>query len=240
MTFVLDTHTHSIASGHAYSTIQEMITSAKEKNLQLLGISEHAPAMPGSCQEIYFSNLNVFPDTINGIKLLFGAETNVLNYEGEVDLSEKTLSRLSYGIASLHTPCITPGSKKENTAAYLHVMENPYINIIGHPDDSRYMVDYKELVKQAKETGTLLEVNNTSLSPISFRQNARENYKEMLTLCAKEQVPIIVDSDAHTSYDVGNFTYAIPLLEEIHFPKELIANTSIDKFMQLINRKPRS
>lgn len=240
MNFVLDTHTHSVASGHAYSTIQEMIAGAKEKNLQLLGISEHAPAMPGSCQEIYFSNLNVFPDTIDGLRLLFGAEANVLNYQGEVDLSEKTLSRLNYGIASLHTPCITAGSKKENTAAYLHVMENPYINIIGHPDDSRYMVDYKELVKQAKETGTLLEVNNTSLSPISFRQNARENYKEMLALCAENQVHIIVDSDAHTSYDVGNFTYAIPLLKEVHFPEELIANTSIDKFMQLINRKPRS
>lgn len=240
MNFVLDTHTHSVASGHAYSTIQEMIASAKEKHLQLLGISEHAPAMPGSCQEIYFSNLNVFPETIDGLRLLFGAEANILNYQGDVDLSEKTLSRLNYGIASLHTPCITPGSKKENTLAYLHVMENPYINIIGHPDDSRYMVDYKELVRQAKTTGVLLEVNNTSLSPISFRQNARENYKEMLSLCAKEQVPIIVDSDAHTSFDVGNFSYAIPLLEEVHFPEELIANTSVDKFMQLINKKPRS
>ena len=240
MNFVLDTHTHSVASGHAYSTIQEMIAGAKEKNLQLLGISEHAPAMPGTCQEIYFSNLNIFPDSIDGIKLLFGVEANVLNYKGEIDMSPSTLSKLSYGIASLHTPCITPGSKKENTAAYLHVMENPFINIIGHPDDSRYMVDYKELVKQAKETGVLLEVNNTSLSPTSFRQNARENYKEMLALCAKEEVPIIVDSDAHISYDVGNFTYAIPLLEELHFPEELIANTSVDKFTQLINRKARS
>lgn len=240
MNFVLDTHTHSIASGHAYSTIQEMIAGAKKKNLQLLGISEHAPAMPGSCHEIYFSNLTIFPDTFDGLKLLFGAETNILNYQGEVDLSQKTLYRLNYGIASLHTPCITAGSKKENTSAYLHVMENPFINIIGHPDDSRYIVDYKELVKQAKETNTLLEVNNTSLSPISFRQNARENYKEMLALCAENQVPIIVDSDAHTSYDVGNFTYAIPLLEEIRFPEELIANTSVGKFLQLINRKPRS
>lgn len=239
MEFVLDTHTHSIASGHAYSTIQEMIQAGKEKGLKLLGISEHAPDMPGSCKEIYFSNLHVIPSNIDGIELLFGIEANVKNYRGELDITQNTLSRLSYGIASLHTPCIIPGTKSQNTAAYLHAMENPYINIIGHPDDSRYMVDYKELVRQAKETGVLLEVNNTSLTPTSFRQNARENYIEMLTLCADEGVPIIVDSDAHISYDVGNFSYAIPLLREIDFPEELIANTSVEKFKQLIARKPR-
>lgn len=239
MNFVLDTHTHTIASGHAYSTIQEMVAGAKKKNLQLLGISEHAPAMPGSCKEIYFSNLKVIPKEIQGVELLFGVEANVTNYRGEIDITNETLSKLSYGIASLHAPCILSGTKQQNTAAYLHVMENPYINIIGHPDDNRYMIDYKELVRQAKKTGVLLEVNNTSLSPTSFRQNARENYIEMLSLCANEQVPIIINSDAHISYDVGNFSYAIPLLEEIDFPKELIANTSVEKFKQLINRKPR-
>lgn len=237
MNFLLDTHTHTIASGHAYSTITEMVNAAKEKGLRLLGISEHAPAMPGSCKEIYFSNLNVFSDKIKDIQLLFGIETNVLDYKGNIDVSMKTLSGLNYGIASLHTPCITPGSRQENTSAYLHVMEHPYIHVIGHPDDSRYPVDYKALVKQAKETKVLLEVNNTSLSPNSFRANARENYKEMLSLCATENVPIIVNSDAHISFDVGNFEYAISLLKEIDFPTSLIANTSVETYLSLIKQK---
>ena len=239
MNYVLDIHTHSIVSGHAYSTIQEMICAAKEKGLQLLGISEHAPAMPGTCNEIYFQNLNIIPDKIDNIELLFGIEANILNPQGELDISSKTLKYLHYGIASLHNPCMTPGSKQENTLAYLHTMENCYINVIGHPDDSRFAVDYKQLVRQAKETGTLLEVNNTSLSPTSFRQNSHENYKEMLDLCAKEEVPIILNSDAHISYDVGNFTYADSLLKEIQFPKELIANTSVEKFKRLLQRKVR-
>ena len=48
MRIELDTHTHTLASGHAYSTISEMIDAAAQKGLKLLGITEHAPAMPGS------------------------------------------------------------------------------------------------------------------------------------------------------------------------------------------------
>lgn len=239
MHFVLDTHTHSLASGHAYSTIQEMAVAASEKGLALLGISEHGPAMEGTCNEIYYRNLKVIPDTIHGVEMLFGTEANIIDFDGNVDISTRSFDCLDYGIASMHINCITPGSKEENTRACLCAMENPYINILGHPDDSRFELDYPEIVRYAKETSTLLEVNNSSLSPETFRYNTRNNYYEMLTLCAKHQVPIIVNSDAHISYDVGNFTYAMEVLEELHFPEELIANVSVDRYKNLLSRKPR-
>ena len=47
-----DLHTHTIASGHAYGTITEMVHAAALKNLPILGITEHAPSMPGSCGEM--------------------------------------------------------------------------------------------------------------------------------------------------------------------------------------------
>ena len=58
MNYVLDVHTHTIASGHAYNTMREMAKAASEKGLELLGITEHAMAMPGTCHEYYFQNLN--------------------------------------------------------------------------------------------------------------------------------------------------------------------------------------
>ena len=67
MQYVLDTHTHTIASGHAYSTISEMAQAAADKGLELLAITEHAPMMPGSCQQIYFSNLVVVPRQMTDI-----------------------------------------------------------------------------------------------------------------------------------------------------------------------------
>ena len=59
MKIELDTHTHTLASGHAYNTITEMIDAAVEKGLKLLAITEHAPAMPGSCKDFYFYNLKI-------------------------------------------------------------------------------------------------------------------------------------------------------------------------------------
>mgnify|MGYP003376612257 CR=1 FL=1 len=61
MHFVADTHAHSLMSGHAYSTIREMASAAKAKNLTALALTEHAPEMPGTCGLYYFQNLDVIP-----------------------------------------------------------------------------------------------------------------------------------------------------------------------------------
>ena len=121
------------------------------------------------------------------------------------------------------------GTVAQNTAAYLGAMKNPAVQIIGHPDDGRFPIDYETLVCAAKEHHVLLEVNSSSLHPECHRLNARENYITMLELCRKHHVSIIMDSDAHSDADVGNHTRAQALLEEIGFPEELVVNTSIDK-----------
>ena len=150
---VLDLHTHTIASGHAYCTVREMARAASEKGLELLGITEHAPKMPGTCHNFYFHNLKTVPREMYGIRLLMGVELNILDAQGTVDLEEKELKQMDIAIASLHTPCMKPGTREENTSAYINAIKNPYVNIIGHPDDGRYEVDYTALVQAAKEYG---------------------------------------------------------------------------------------
>ena len=54
---ILDVHVHTYASGHAFSTMNEVINTAKSKNLQLIGIADHAPNMPGSAHKFHFMNL---------------------------------------------------------------------------------------------------------------------------------------------------------------------------------------
>lgn len=231
MNLVLDTHTHTIASGHAYNTINEMVRTAADKGLQMLAITEHAPGMPGSCHEFYFHNLRALHREKYGVKLLFGCELNLIDLEGNVDLPEFPLNQIDLGIASMHPPCLKSGTVEENTRAYCRVMENPWIDIIGHPDDSRFPVDYEKLVLAAKENHVLLELNNSSLKPNGFRQDSVENDRQMLRLCQKYQVPIVVGSDAHVEEDVGNFTRALALLEEMDFPEQLVVNTSVDLFL---------
>lgn len=234
---VLDLHTHTVASGHAYCSIREMAKAAADKGLQVLGITEHAPAMPGTCHNFYFHNLKVVPREMYGIRLLLGVELNILDSSGRVDLEEKELKNMDIAIASLHIPCMKPGSKAENTEAYLNVMKNPYVNIIGHPDDGRYEVDYPAVVQAAKEYGKILELNNHSLEPSCFRQGARENDQEMLELCKKYRVPIVMDSDAHFDTLIGKFDMARALLEEIDFPEELVLNSSVEMLKKYINKR---
>ncbi|WP_239386089.1 PHP domain-containing protein [Megamonas hypermegale] len=105
---VLDAHMHTIASGHAYSTLNEMIASGKKKNLKLIGITEHTNKMPGTCHEIYFCNFKVIPRHQDDIEIRMGAEINIIDYYGNMDLSEKVFSKIDYGIASLHDLCISP------------------------------------------------------------------------------------------------------------------------------------
>lgn len=231
----IDLHTHTLASGHAYSTIDAMVEAARKQGLKILGITEHAPKVPGTCGELYFSNLRVLQRERGDITVLFGAELNILDSEGSVDLPERLLQKMDVCIASMHAICYASGTREENTRAYLKAMENPYVNIIGHPDDGMYPVDYRALVEGAKEHHVLLEVNNNSLSPGGFRRNVRENYHEMLPLCREYGVPVILDSDAHVDTSVGCHTYAWEMIREADFPEELIINSSPERLKDYLN-----
>jgi putative hydrolase len=242
MNYVLDTHTHTIASGHAYNTMTEMMQAAVDKDLELLCITDHAPEMPGGPHLFYFSNSDMidreyYQKKFGGkTKFLFGSELNILE-DGKIDLPTSVLKKLDLTIASMHIPCITSRSAKENTKTYLKVMENPYVTIIGHPDDGRYPVDMKELVKGAKEYGKILEVNNHSLDFRCTRTGAQEIDLEMLRLCMEFQQPITVGSDAHIETEVGAHKFAYDLLKQVHFPEELVLNTSSERFMNFLTKK---
>lgn len=233
---VLDLHTHTIVSGHAYSTLREMAKAASDKGLELLGITEHAPKMPGTCHLFYFDNLRIVPRELYGIELVLGSEVNILDAKGTVDLPQKTMEKLDIIIASLHTPCMEPGSRQENTEAYLNAMKNPCVNIIGHPDDGRYEVDYEALVQGAKEYGKILELNNHSMNPGCSRIHAVENDTIMLNYCKKYQVPIVMDSDAHFDTLIGEFDMARELLTKLDFPEELVLNRSAEEVKKYLKK----
>lgn len=226
---LIDLHTHTIACGHAYNTLYEMAQSASEKGLALFGSSDHAPAMPGSCHEYYFTNFRVIPRVLYRMPILMGAELNILDFDGQVDLPPDILKKMDYAIASIHIQCIAKGTAADYTRAYVKAMENPLIHIIGHPDDSRLPADYDTLAAAARETHTLLEINNSSLRPGSIRIGAKDNCARLLERCAHYGASVIMGSDAHCEADAGNHRYAIELLEELQFPEDLIVNTSLDR-----------
>ena len=237
MKLVADTHTHTIASGHAYSTINELVMEAHKKGLEVIAITDHTPAMPGGPHPFHFINLRAIPNEMYGVRILRGAETNIMDYEGHIDLEDEVLKGLDMAIASLHPPCIPFGNKEEMTSCLEKVMENPYINIIGHPGDSRYPLDMERIVKKAKATKTLLEVNIASLKPTSYRPGVRDNLVEMLGFCKQYENPIVLGTDAHFFLDVGVFDEGTRLLQEVDFPEHLIMNTDAKALLAYIAEK---
>ncbi len=238
MKTLLDVHTHTIASGHAFSTLHEMVMAASEKGIELLGITEHAPGIPGTCAPIYFRNLHVVPRKMYGVELLLGAELNIIDYRGTIDLDEEYLRMLDIKIAGIHSLCYNPGTVEENTAAMLGAIRNPHIHIISHPGDGTATVDFEPIVLASKEYHTLLEINNSSLNPARKKLFARTNNLTILRLCKKYEVPVILGSDAHISFDIARYDHIHELLRETEFPEGLIMNDKVERFKRFIESKP--
>lgn len=233
MNLILDIHTHTIASGHAYGTIREMAQAASERGLKLLGFAEHGPKIPGAIDPFYFRNFVVIPRTLYGVEILHGCEINVLN-DGTLDLEQELIDKLDFGIAGIHVQCYENVGREKNTDNLLSCMANDKIFFVSHPDDDHTPLNYERLVDGAKKFHVALEVNNSSFVKEDKRLNCRENYRTMLALCEKFSVPIIVSSDAHDPSGVGEFTPAKKFLQEINFDETLILNTDVDKLKNFI------
>jgi putative hydrolase len=236
---LLDTHIHTIVSGHAYSTIHECVEQAFLKNLDLIAITDHGPLLPGSTQIYYFGNLKSLPKKIKRekktLEILYGVEANIISHQGDLDLPNSTLKQLDIVIASLHQPCIR--NRTDNTEAMITTMENKYVNVLGHPNDPLYPFDIKKVVEKSRETNTIIEINNSSLSENNLRFGGTEVIKNILLECKKISWPVVLNSDAHFSYDIGELSLALDLLKEINFPDELILNTSLDLFKSFFSLK---
>lgn len=237
MKSLIDLHTHTLASGHAYSTWIENAKAAENQALKVLGVSEHAKRMPGTCHEMYFCNFKVLPKYVGDVRVLNGIEANIYDYNGSIDVEEPILSKMDYIIASLHTPCIEPGTITQNTEALIGAMRNPYVKIIGHPDDDRYPVDYRELAQAAKAEKVALELNNSSINPLSARVNGEKNIRKMLETCMDVHAMVIMGTDSHYCDEVGKFEESYRVLKDLGFPEELIINMDVGRLPYVLNKE---
>lgn len=238
MKCVIDTHCHTMASGHAYSTVIEVAREANNKGLKIVGITDHGPNMPGASDIFHIINQKVIPEKIFGVDILKGVEANIIDYSGKLDISDDVLENLDLVIASLHDICIEPKNKGEHTNALLMAMENDKVDIIAHPGNPAFPIDKEKVVLGAKSTNTIIEINNSSLG--KSRVGSLENCKDIARLCKTHGVRIMLGSDAHIAFDVGKFDKAIDMLNEIKMPKELILNLYPGEFISYLKEKGKN
>ena len=230
-----DIHTHCIASGHGtHDTITDMARAAAERSLRVLGLSDHGPATPGAADSSYFRNLLLAERKRFGVSLFYGAELNILNENGDVDLDDSLIQALDYAFVSIHPPTFRAGTVDSNTAAYIQAMKHPGVRFLGHPDDGRFPVDYEQLLSAAKENHVYPEINNASLMPDAYRTDGFRNSMQILSLCKKMQLPVLLSSDSHGKEHIGDMKYIMPLLAECDFPQKLIINSDLELLYRVL------
>lgn len=226
--FIADVHMHSIVSGHAFGTIRELAAAAAEQGLQIIGVTEHAPGIPGTVDPIYFRNLVDAPRMLCGVEMLYGSEVNILS-GGGLTLDRRHLDSLDYAVAGIHGFCYKDEGRVKNTDNVIACMRDPKVRFISHPDSDRYPMDYHALVEGAKAYSVALEVNNSSLRFPSAHPGCVENYRTMIPLCMEMGVPIVVNTDAHDPSNVGIFTDAREMLASLEVNEDLILNNDAGK-----------
>ena len=249
----VDPHTHTLFSGHAFSTVGENAAYAKTMNLEAIGHADHYSQMfnggevPGWGSMM---NMAALPRVIDGVTILASVEIDIMDFDGHlaywdvempfkrpgedraVSPNEPLLKSRDYAIASVHRfPGMEENTLAKNTDMYCKVLENPYIHVIGHPGRAGLRFDIDTVCKVAKEHGKMLEVNDHSFDSAG---DVTDECRRIALKCAELGTKIVVSSDAHSAWFVGHFERAIAMLEEIGFPEELIANRTLDGFMQVI------
>ncbi len=226
MRIVADLHTHTIASTHAYSSLYEMARGAKNKGLAAIAITDHGSDMKDAPHPWHFSNLDIVPRKIEDVTVIRGIEFNIRPGGGLDDIQPRHLKAMEFTLASFHDGCFPPSTKEAHTEALEAVVMDDRVNALGHPGNPKYAFDMEYIIPKCAEYGKLVEINSNSFS---VRKGSHRNCMEIAKLCKKYEVPVVVNSDSHIEFAVGNFDEALSLLEEAGFPEELVINSSIER-----------
>jgi len=234
-----DLHCHSKWDGGANS-IEEIAKMAMKRGYEYIGIADHTKFLKieHGLNEREIEKRNKEIDKLNQkfrgkIKILKGCEANIMP-DGSIDLSQKCLKKLDFVIAGVHSKFKM--TKKEMTERIIKAMKNPQVDIISHPSGriiqkrDEYEIDFERILKVAKETGTILEINSyperLDLNDINIKR-------------AKEiGIKLIINTDAHHIDQMRFMEYGIAQARRGWAEKKDIVNClPLEKILSFLKRK---
>lgn len=256
-----DVHTHTLFSRHAYSTVREDVLAARDAGLELLGVTDHFSDMLYPCADLthadvrdyqYFVNSVIWPRVWEGVRVLHGAEADVRTLEGRLfgqdvmlerdlvgipldgteSLYDRVVASCDYVIASVHyREFARDATVAQGTEMYLGALAQPKVLVLGHTGRAGVPFDVPELVGEAARQHKLVEINSHSLEARRRERRTWKACRKIAETCAELGCQIVISSDAHVCCDVGSVSAALEMLEEIHFPQELVATRSAEAFL---------
>ncbi|MFW6366045.1 MAG: PHP domain-containing protein [Spirochaetota bacterium] len=235
MPYTIDLHTHSVASNHAYSTIQEMAAQAAKNGISTFALTDHGPALPGGPHIYHFANMRILPSHIDGVEILKGIEANIVSVDGALDVEERRLKALDIVLAGFHhgTGYDPSNDVSDNTSAAVSAISSGLVDVLCHPGNPDYPIDFITVIEAAVKHDVALEFNNSSFR--MSRRGSADNCRQLLKLAKDAGVFISLGSDAHISFDVGRNDVVEEMVLRIGYPEHLVLNSSrsvLAKFLQ--------
>lgn len=196
------------------NTIEECVEAAIKNGLEYIAITDHTKrlAMTGGLDEKRLLEQMAAIKEINHklkvkgqkLKVLAGSEVDILK-DGSLDIEDEVLEKLDVVGAAIHSHFNL--SREEQTKRMIKTMENKNVDIIFHPTGRiinkrpAYEIDMDEIIKAAKRTGTVLEID-----AFPNRLDLKEEY---VRKCVKAGVKMAIDSDAHSLAHMGYLEWGI-------------------------------
>ncbi len=238
MQIEVDTHTHTIASGHAYSTIIENAKAAKQQGLKILCTTDHAELMPGAPHPWFFANQRILPRFLDGVAIIRGVEANIMDEAGNIDIDPMMDEHLDWVIGSFHDPVFAPDTKDSHTKALINLIKNGRVDALGHLGNPKYDFDFDQVIKLAAVHNVAIEINNSTLLGHS-RVGSIERCYEIATVAKKYGAYITTGSDAHFCDAIGKLDLAKKLLNEVAVDPAKVITHSSAQFLAFLQQRGR-
>jgi len=230
-----DLHVHTKASD-GNNSIEEMAKVAKENGLRYIAITDHGGKTISHINEKELEKQIKEIDKLNkkmqGIIILKGIEVDI-NSNGSLALKDSVLKKLDVVIASVHSGFKFPEDKQ--TARVLKAMDNPYVNILGHPTGRLIQrreplnLNLEKIYEKAKEKNIALEIN---ASPDRLDLNDAE-----VRGAIEKGVKITIGTDAHSISQLNYLELGTAFARRGWATKKDILNTrSVEELKKALRR----
>ena len=233
LTIECDLHLHSIRSTCGYHTLFEIVDIIRKQGLKGFALTDHGPALDTPTAH-FAVLLKRLPAIIDGLRVIKGIETSVLNCSGDVDMPVIEGRSYEVVLAGLHSHDLFYSSQgeKNNTRALINAMKrHPDIKILSHPCFRPLPVDIDALTDVALETGTALEINNSRLN---LGRVDTDCLSRMVELAGEKGTMLTVNSDGHVFTEMGNFTASLDFLEPFGMNNLNIVNRTLEETLSFL------